>query len=130
MWNYRSRKTDKRLKNMSKGKVLIEIYEGDPFTGCCGPGIASPGVIERTRRMLEDRNKTVKALKEEFEGIVEIDREIIGSRRPYITYSPHIYKLLMARTGVPFILVDGKLTFEGKFPSREELEQAIKEVIT
>lgn len=114
------------MKNMSNGKVLIEIYEEDPFTGCCGPGIASPGALERTRRMLDERNKIVKALKEEFKEIVEIDRKIIGSRRPYSTYPPHIYKLLMARTRVPFVLIDGKLTFEGKFPSREELEEAIK----
>lgn len=114
---------------MSKGKVLVEIYEEDPFTGCCGPGITSPSALERTRRMLEDRNNIVKALKEEFKGIADIDRKIIGSRRPYSTYPPHIYKLLMARTRVPFVLIDGKLAFEGKFPSRGELEYAIKEVI-
>ena len=123
-------RTDKRLNDMSKGKVLVEIYEEDLFTGCCGPGITSPGALERTRRMLDDRNNVVKSLKEEFKGTAEIDRKIIGSRRPYSTYPPHIYKLLMARTRVPFVLLDGKLTFEGKFPSLEELEQAIKEIIT
>ncbi|MBS7631304.1 hypothetical protein KEJ47_07000 [Candidatus Bathyarchaeota archaeon] len=111
---------------MSNEKLLVEIYEEDPFTGCCGPGITSPSALEQTRRMLDNRNKTVKALKEEFEGIANIDRKIIGSRRPYSTYPPPIYKLLMARTRVPFVLIDGKLVFEGKFPSRGEFEEAIK----
>jgi len=117
------------LKDMSKGKVLVEIYEGDPFTGCCGPGIISPSALERTKMMLGDRNNIVKALKEEFKGIVEIDRKIIGNKRPYSTYPPHIYKILMTGATAPFVLINGKLTFEGKFPSLEELEGAIKEAI-
>jgi len=115
---------------MSKGKVLIEIYEEDPFTGCCGPGIASPSALEGTRRMLEDRNKTVKALNKAFKGTAEIDSEIIGSRRPYSTYPPHIYKLLMARTRVPFVLIDGQLVSEGTFPTLEDFRKVIKEHIT
>jgi len=115
---------------MSKGKLLVEIYEEDPFTGCCGPGITSPGALERTQRMLEDRNNTVKALKEEFKGIAEIDRKIIGSRRPYSTYPPHIYKLLMTRTRVPFVLINGQLVSEGTFPTLEDFRKVIKEHIT
>jgi len=115
---------------MLKDKVRVEIYEGDPFTGCCGPGIVSPSAIEKIQNMLMERNETVKALKEEFKERIEIDRDIVSSRRPHDTYPVHICKLLIARTRVPFILINGQLVSEGTFLSLEDFRQVIKEHIT
>jgi len=114
---------------MSKDKVKVEIYEGDPFTGCCGPGIASRDAIERLRKMLTERNETVKALREEFREQIEIEREIVSPRRKFDYYPPHVCKLLLARTRVPFILINGQLVLEGAFPSLENFRQLISEHI-
>jgi hypothetical protein len=110
-------------------KVKVEIYEGDPFTGCCGPGIASKDSIERTRKMLTERNEAVKRLREEFKEQIEIESEIATSRRRYDTYPPYVHKLLSARAQVPFILINGQLVSEGTFPSLEDFRQLIKEHI-
>jgi len=112
---------------MSKDKMKVEIYEGDPFTGCCGPGIASRNAIEKLRKMLMERNETVKALREEFREQIEIEREIVSPRRKFDYYPPHVYKLLLARTRVPFILINGQLVSEGVFPSLEDFRQLISE---
>jgi len=114
---------------MSKNKVKVEIYEGDPFTGCCGPGIASRDAVERLRKMLMERNETVKTLREEFKEEVEIEREIVSSRRRYDMYPPHICKLLMAGTRVPFIVINGQLVSEGAFPSLNDFRQLLSEHI-
>jgi len=111
-------------------KLKVEIYEGDPFTGCCGPGIISPSAIEKNRNMLMERNETVKALKEEFKERIEIDRDIVSSRRSHDTYPSHISRLLIARTRVPFILINGQLVSEGTFLSLEDFRQVIKTHIT
>lgn len=110
---------------MSKDKVIVEIYEGDPFTGCCGPGIASKDAIEGLRKMLMERNGTVKALREEFKEQIEIERQIVSSRKRYDMYPPHVSKLLLSRTHVPFILINGLLVSEGTFPSLKDFRQLI-----
>jgi len=114
---------------MSKAKLKVEIYEGDPFTGCCGPGIASTTAIEKLRKMLTERYETVKALKEEFKEQLEIERGIISSQRLYDMYPPHICKLLMAGTRVPFIVINGQLVLEGVFPSLEDFRKLISDHI-
>lgn len=114
---------------MVADKARVEIYEGDPFTGCCGPGMASTSAIERLRKMLTKRNETVKTLREEFKEQVEIEREIVSSRRRYDTYPPHVCKVLLARTRVPFILINGQLVSEGTFPSIEDFRSLISEHI-
>jgi len=114
---------------MEKTKVKIEIYEGDPFKGCCGPGISSVATVESLRKMLMERNETVKTLREEFKEKVEIAREIVSSRRRYDMYPPHVCKLLMAGTRVPFIVINGQLVLEGAFPSLNEFRQLISEHI-
>jgi len=115
---------------VEKAKVKIEIYEGDPFKGCCGPGISSVATVEGLRKMLMEGNETVKTLREEFkEEKVEIMREIVSSRRRYDMYSPHVCKLLMAGTRVPFIVINGQLVLEGVFPSLNDFRQLISEHI-
>jgi len=114
---------------MITDKVRVEIYEGDPFTGCCGLGMASPNTVEKLRKMLMERNETVKALREEFKGHVEIEREIVSSRRRYDTYPPHIRALLMIGTQVPFIVINGQLVLKDAFPSLENFRRLISEHI-
>jgi len=114
---------------VSKGKVRVEIYEGDPFKGCCGPGIASRDAIERLRKMLMERNETVKTLREEFKEEVEIEREIVSSRKRYDMYPPHVCKLLLAGAQVPFIVINGQLVLQGEFPSLKNFRQLISEHI-
>lgn len=115
-------------ENMSGKKLVrVEIYEGDPFTGCCGPGRASTAAVDRTRRMLMERNETVKTLREEFKEQVEIEREIISTRRKIDSYPPHVWKRLAGRTKVPFILINGQLVLEGRFPSLEDFRQLVEE---
>jgi hypothetical protein len=112
-----------------KEKVRIEICEADPFIGCCGPGRASLKAAAELRNTLIERNETVKALREEFKGEIEIERQIISRRKGYNMYPPHIRKLLQAQTPLPFILVNGQLVSQGKFPSLEEFRQLIKDFI-
>ena len=109
---------------MIKDTVRVEIYEGDPFTGCCGPGRVSAKANE-LMKMLVERNVIVKALKEEFKNQIDVERVIVSSRRPYNTYPSHIYKLLMTRTRVPFILIDGELASEGAFLSYNDFKKLI-----
>lgn len=114
---------------MSKAKVKVEIYEGDPFTCCCGPGIASTAAIEKQRKMLTERYESVKALKEEFKEQLEIERGIVGSRRLHDIYPPHICKLLIAGTRVPFIVINGQLVLEGVLPPLEDFRKLISKHI-
>ncbi|MEM4727368.1 MAG: hypothetical protein QXD04_03855 [Candidatus Bathyarchaeia archaeon] len=110
-------------------RVRVEIYEGDPFAGCCGPGIASKKDVDKLRNILIERNHIIKTLKEEFKDRIEIERDIISAKRRLETYPKHIYKLLTAGTKVPFIVINGKLSIEGKFPTLEEFKCLINEHI-
>jgi hypothetical protein len=112
---------------MSNVKIKVEIYEGDPFSGCCGPSIASSSSAEKLRAMLVERNKTVEALKEEFNEKIEVEREIVSSRKRYDVYPQHILKLLRADTKMPFIVINGQLVSEGIFPSYEDFRQLVVE---
>ncbi len=114
---------------MSKGKIRVEIYEGDPFTGCCGPVMTSPGAAENLRKMLVERNRTVETLKEEFKEQIEVDREIVGTRRKYDLYPQHTLKFLKGDTKMPFILINGKLVSEGVFPSYDDFKQLVLKYI-
>ena len=110
---------------MSKGKIRVEIYEGDPFSGCCGPVMASPSSVENLRKMLIERNGIIKALKEEFKEQIEVDREIVGTRRQYDTYPQHALKFLRTDTKMPFILINGQLVSEGIFLPYDDFKQLV-----
>jgi hypothetical protein len=112
---------------VQKGKVRVEIWEGDPFTGCCGLGLFSADAAERLRKTIMERNATVKALKEEFKEQIDIERDIVSNRRRYDTYPPYVSKLLLAGVRVPFIVIDGQLALEGVFPSLEDFRKLISE---
>jgi hypothetical protein len=114
---------------MSKRKIRVGIYEGDPFSGCCGPVMASPSSAENLRKMLIERNETVKTLKEEFKEQIEVEREIVSNRRRYDEYPQYILRLLRAGTKMPFILIDGQLVQEGAFPSYENFKSLVKKHI-
>lgn len=110
---------------MAMEKIKVEIYEGDPFTGCCGPGLLSADAAERLRKMIMERNAIVKALKEEFKEQIELERDIVSNRRRHDTYPLHISKLLVAGVRVPFIVINGQLASEGVFPSLEDFRKLI-----
>ena len=106
-------------------KVKIGIFEGDPFTGCCGLGIGSVDEIEKLRRMLTEREETVKKLMEEFQGKVEIEREIVNRRRSPSDYPQQVRKALFEGVKLPFILIDGEIVLKGAFPSLDDFKQII-----
>jgi hypothetical protein len=45
-------------------------------------------------------------------------------------YPPHIYKLLMTRIRVPFILINGQLIAKGTFLTLEGFRKVIRKHIT
>lgn len=114
---------------MAMEKIKVEIYEGDPFTGCCGPGLFSTDAAERLRKIIMERNAIVKALKEEFKEQIELERDIVSNRRRYDTYPSHISKLIVAGVRVPFIVINGQLALEGVFPSLEDFRKLVREYI-
>ncbi len=102
-------------------KVKVEIYEGDPFSGCCRPVRVSPQAARNVDRMLE-RNEIVKRINEEFKEKIEITREIVSQRRPLSSYPAHVRELLAPGVKMPFIFVDEQLAIENAFPSFEEFK--------
>lgn len=109
---------------MEKTKVKIEIYEGDPFKGCCGPGIASMATVEKLRKMLMDRNRIVNRLQGELKDEVEVEREILSRRR--WDYPEYVRKLLSENNPLPYIFFNSKAVSIGKFPSYEEFQTLLK----
>lgn len=108
---------------MEGGKVKIEVYEGDPFEGsCCGLNPMSKESAENLRRMLTERNETLTKLLEKFQGTIEVDRDVVSTRRGLMSYPEHVRTIVSERGWglLPLIFVEGKLVFAGKFPSYEE----------
>lgn len=107
-------------------KVKVEIYEADPFSGCCcGPVMSSPQASEKLMKLLAERNEIVRRLEEEFGEEIEIEREIVSSRRPPNSYPQHVRKLIASNTSLPFVLINEQLRVEGNFPSFEEFKRLI-----
>jgi Fe-S oxidoreductase len=112
---------------MEKNKIRIEIYEGDPFgSTCCGPGpfITSMAAVERLRKMLTERNETVRRLSEEFKDIITINREIISQKR--LEYPEHVKKLMFDSKPLPYIFINEEPVLTGKFPTYEEFVALLK----
>jgi len=110
-----------------KKMIRIEIYEGDPFGGaCCGPGplVSSVSAVERLRRMLEERNQTVKKLSEEYKDKITIKREIISPKR--WDYPAHVIRMLHKGKPKPYIFINEEPVSIGKFPSYEEFTALLK----
>jgi ribosomal protein L16 Arg81 hydroxylase len=108
---------------MRNNRIKLEIYEGDPSEGsCCGPSRVSEQSVEELRRMLIDRNETVRRLEEKFQGIVEVSRDVISSRRGLMSYPERVRKALSqkGRASLPYVFIEGKLVTAGDFPSYEE----------
>jgi len=107
----------------ASNRVKLEIYEGDPFEGsCCTPTRVTEQSVESLRRMLVERNTTVRRLQEEFRGLVEVRRDIVTSRRGLMSYPEHVRNALSqkGRDSLPYIFVEEKLVTAGNFPSYEE----------
>ena len=117
---------------MGKDKIKIEIYESDPFTGCCGSGKVSNVSAESMRSMLTERNTTVAKLRKEFGDRIEIMREIINARTDIDTCPGYFKRILLEKgfESLPFTFIDGMLVSFCKFLSYEELHALVeKEVI-
>ena len=105
---------------MSDNKIKLEIYEGDPFEGsCCSPARLSGQSVDELRRMLTERNETVKRLGQRFHETVEVKRDIISNRRGLLTYPAHVRQVLTEKgwDSLPYIFLDGQLICFGNFPS-------------
>lgn len=111
---------------MEKGKLKIEIYEGDPFGGaCCGPPrTASPQAVERLRKMLTERSQIFKRLRDEFKDKVDVKREIISAKR--WDYPEYVRRLMVDHKPLPYIFLNGEAVAIGKFPSYEEIVTLLK----
>ena len=110
---------------MEKGKLKIEIYVGDPFGGaCCGPRITSSQAVERVRKMLSERSEIVERLRNEFKDKVDVEREIISSKR--WDYPEYVRKLMVNNKPLPYVFLNGEAVAIGKFPSYEEFVALLK----
>jgi len=112
---------------MEKGKVKLEIYEGDPFgSACCGPGprITSLEAAEKFRQMLTERNQTVEKLSKEFRDVVEIEREILSQKRH--DFPDYVRRLVFEDKPLPYIFINGEAVMVGKFPTYEEFVTLLK----
>ena len=106
---------------MEKGKIRLEIYEGDPFGSmCCGPGpqITSLEAAEKLRQMLIERNRTVEKLSMEFRDVVKVEREVISQKRH--DYPDYVTKMILEDKPLPYIFINGETAVIGRFPSYEE----------
>ncbi len=116
---------------MEKSKIRIEIYEEDPFgSTCCGPGprVTSLAVVEKLRKMLEERSQIVKKLLEEYKDDVTIKRDTINQKRG--DYPDYVVKLMLDSKPAPYIFIDGEPVIVGKFPSYEELTTLLTASLT
>ncbi len=112
---------------MEKSKVKLEIFEGDPFgSACCGPGprITSVEAAEKLRQMLMERGKIVERLSEELKDKVQVEREIISSKR--WDYPEYVRKLMSDNKPLPYIFINGEPVAIGRFPSYEEFVTLLK----
>jgi hypothetical protein len=111
---------------MEKGKLKIEIYEGDPFGGaCCGPPrITSPQAVEKLRQMLTERYQTVEKLSKELKDVIQVEREIISQKR--WDYPEYVRRLMFDGKPLPFIFINGQAVVIGEFPSYEEFVKLLQ----
>ncbi len=110
---------------MEKGKLKIEIYEGDPFGGaCCGPRITSPQAVEKLRKMLTERSQIVRRLQNEFKNKVHVERETISAKR--WDYPEYVRRLRVNNKPLPYVFLSGEAVAIGKFPSYEEFVTLLK----
>jgi len=112
---------------MEKSKIRIEIYEGDPFSSaCCGPGprLTSTAAVEKLRRMLIERNETLRRLQEEHRNAITVKREIISQKR--WDYPEYVRRLMIDGKPLPYIFVNESPILMGKFPSYEEFVVLLK----
>ena len=106
---------------MESSRVLIEIYEGDPFEGaCCGPPVpAAPSDAKAQRDLLIQRSAAVKAAEKASGGQFVVRREIVSARRH--DYPRAVQDLRRLGTPLPYVLVNGQVADTGAFPSTSRL---------
>ncbi len=122
-------KQNKSLEESETNKVIVEIYENDPFSGgCCGPGGASIQAARNLMKTLNERAEIVAKIEEEFKN-VEIKRDRVNPLKKLEHYPEHARQYITSATPLPFVLINGKLTVVGAFPTLEEFRKIIKEYL-
>ena len=111
---------------MDTPKLILEIYQGDPFAGaCCGPGTRSPESIEKLRKMLTERSQILKKLQEEFRDKMHLKSEIVSPKR--WDYPEHVRRLMAENLPLPYIFMNEKAVVTGKFPSYADFAAIIEQ---
>ena len=107
---------------MEKGKIKIEIFEGDPFgSACCGPGpgLSSFEAVEKLRQTLTERSQIVQKLSNDFRDAVEFERDMVSPKK--LDYPEHVRRLMLdGDKRLPYIFINGELIANGRFPTYEE----------
>jgi len=110
---------------MESNKLILEIYQGDPFSGaCCGPGTSSPDSLEKLRKMLTERSQILKKLQEAFEDEIFLKSEIVSPKR--WNYPEHVRRLMAENLPLPYIFINEQTATIGRFPSYQEFLSLIQ----
>lgn len=103
-----------------EGKVAVEIF--DPPMCCpgglCGPAI-DPARLDITEALLR--------LRQEYDGQLTVDRYLLpGHAGKFMSAPPVMQALQAGGAGVlPIALVNGRVLTRGRYPTYQELVQAI-----
>ncbi len=103
--------------------IKVELFE-PPM--CCSTGICGPSVDESLVRISE----AIQALKNKYAGI-EIERYQISQQPAKFRENPEVYGLVKteSRKSLPITAVNGKVLKAYRYPTLEELEARIGEII-
>lgn len=103
--------------------IKVEFFE-PPM--CCSTGICGPSVDESLVRISEN----IQFLKKKYANI-EIGRYQISQQPVKFRENPEVYELVKvhSRKVLPITTVNGKVVRTHKYPTLEELEAKIGEII-
>jgi hypothetical protein len=103
-----------------EGKVAVEIF--DPPM-CCPGGLCGPAIDPA----LLDINETLLRLRQEYDGQLAVERYLLPGQAGKFMAAPAVIQALQAGgAGVlPMALVNGRVLTRGRYPTYEELVEAI-----
>jgi len=112
-----------------KGKIKVEIWEGDPLGNvCCKPniGVNKSNSAKQIRDMLIHRSNTLKMLEKELGNFIDIERNIV--RQDRFDLPEHVRKAIIEEgyDSLPFIFINDKKILSGKFPPYNEFKSLLK----
>ena len=112
-----------------KGKIKVEIWEGDPLGNVCcklNIGVNKSNSAKQIRDMLIHRSNTLKMLEKELGNFIDIERNIV--RQDRFDLPEHVRKAIIEEgyDFLPFIFINDKKILSGKFPSYDEFKSLLK----